>query len=143
MKIIQPNFAKRGGVIPVIVQDVNSRDILMLAYTNEKCFMETIKTGDAIYFSTSRKCRWKKGETTGNTQKVRRILVDCDGDALIYFVEQNGSGACHTHAYSCFFRTIGGNTWYAGAKVGKKDILPFVSVSRVKIGWAFVDQSSI
>lgn len=145
MKILRPNFEKRGGVIPVIVQDVNSGVVLMLAYTNEACFLETVETGDAVYFSTSRNERWKKGETSGNIQKVRGMFIDCDGDALIYKVEQKGSGACHTGAMSCFFRTIEGNAGYVGGKINitEKDELPVINMPVVKVGWLYVDQSSI
>lgn len=143
MKILKPDFEKRGGIIPVIVQDINSGIVLMLAYTNEKCFMKTVETGEAVYYSTSRQERWKKGETSGNTQKVRQMFIDCDGDALIYRVEQKGGGACHTGAVSCFFRTIGGNVGYSGGVVGDKEKLPFLDVPVVRLGWLHVDQTTI
>lgn len=103
--VVLPNFKKRGGLITAIAQDIRTKMILMVAYTNEAGFRETLETGEAVYWSTSRKERWKKGETSGDTQIVRDILVDCDGDAVIYLVEQQGKGACHTGAESCFFRS--------------------------------------
>lgn len=143
MKIIRPDFDKRNGIIPVIVQDVNSGIVLMLAYTNEDCFIETVQTGDAIYYSISRNRRWKTGETSGNTQKVRYMLIDCDSDALIYKVEQSGGGACHTGAASCFFSTIGGNQWYSGAKNESSPKRTLIEIPTIKLGWFVVDQASI
>jgi phosphoribosyl-AMP cyclohydrolase len=98
-----------GGLVPVIVQDNESRDVLMMAYANEEAVRLTEKTGFAHYYSRSRKKLWKKGEESGHFQKVLRILVDCDEDCLIYEVEQTGA-ACHTGYRSCFFRTIDGIT---------------------------------
>src|SRR3989338_6481242 len=100
--ILMPNFAKRGGLVTVVAQDFKTLQILMVAYTDEKGFLETVETGEAVYFSTSRNERWKKGETSGNTQKVLEILLDCDGDAVIFKVIQTGEGACHTGQRSCF-----------------------------------------
>ncbi len=104
--IYLPNFQKRGGLITVIAQDARTKAILMLASTDEAGFRETVATGQAVYWSTSRKKRWKKGEEeSGALQIVRDITIDCDGDAVIYSIEQLGIGACHTNAQSCFFRT--------------------------------------
>src|SRR3989344_3905440 len=100
---IIPNFEKRGGLIPVVAQDARNREVLMLAYVNKEAYQLTLKTGIATYYSTSRESIWVKGETSGNTQKIIKILIDCDADALIYVVEQEGVGACHTGARSCFF----------------------------------------
>jgi phosphoribosyl-AMP cyclohydrolase len=94
-------------LIPVIVQDVSSREILMLAYATEEAVALTQKTGYAHYFSRSRQKLWKKGEESGHFQKVVRVLVDCDEDCLIYEVEQTGA-ACHTGYASCFYRTLEG-----------------------------------
>jgi phosphoribosyl-AMP cyclohydrolase len=98
-----------GGLIPVIVQDTKTREILMMAYANEEAVRLTETTGSAHYYSRSRKKLWKKGEESGHFQKVERILVDCDEDCLIYEVEQIGA-ACHTGFRSCFFRTLEGET---------------------------------
>jgi phosphoribosyl-AMP cyclohydrolase len=97
-----------GGLIPVIVQDTKTRDILMMAYANEEAVHLTETTGYAHYFSRSRKKLWKKGEESGHFQKVVKILVDCDEDCLLYEVEQTGA-ACHTGYRSCFFRSLDGN----------------------------------
>lgn len=101
-----PDFKKRGGLVPVVAQDASSKEILMFAYANKEAYLRTLKTGIAVYYSTSRGEIWVKGETSGNTQKVKKILIDCDADALVYIVEQKGAGACHTGERSCFFRSI-------------------------------------
>ncbi|RLG21504.1 phosphoribosyl-AMP cyclohydrolase [Methanosarcinales archaeon] len=102
------------GLVPVVVQDVNTKEVLMVAWANEEAIKLTKETGLAHYFSRSRRKLWKKGENSGNVQKVRRILVDCDEDTLLYEVEQAG-GACHTGFRSCFYRTIEGEV--VGVKV--------------------------
>ena len=106
-----------GGLIPVIVQDTNTRDILMMAYANEEAVRLTETTGYAHYFSRSRKKLWKKGEESGHFQKVVKILVDCDEDCLLYEVEQTGA-ACHTGYRSCFFRSLDGDI------IGRKIVDP-------------------
>ena len=93
------------GLIPTIVQDINTHDVLMLAYMNEESLKKTIETGFAHYWSRSRKKLWKKGETSGNTQKVEEIYYDCDKDSLLLKVEQKGD-ACHTGNRTCFFKTL-------------------------------------
>jgi phosphoribosyl-AMP cyclohydrolase len=103
---LKPNFAKRDGLLPVIVQDAQDNSVLMLAYANEEAFEKTLATGLATYFSTSRNEIWIKGATSNNTQTIQEILIDCDEDALIYKVIQNGSGACHTGERTCFYRKI-------------------------------------
>jgi phosphoribosyl-AMP cyclohydrolase len=97
-----------GGLIPVIVQDTKTRDILMMAYANEEAVRLTETTGYAHYYSRSRKKLWKKGEESGHFQKVVKILVDCDEDCILYEVEQTGA-ACHTGYHSCFFRSLDGD----------------------------------
>ena len=96
-----------NGLIPVIVQDAQSKDVLMMAYANEEAVRLTQETHFAHYYSRSRKKLWKKGEESGHFQKVLRILADCDEDCLIYEVEQTGA-ACHLGYRSCFFRTLDG-----------------------------------
>jgi phosphoribosyl-AMP cyclohydrolase len=98
---------KEGGLIPVVVQDSNTREVLMVAYANQEAVRLTRETGFAHYYSRSRKKLWKKGEESGHFQRVFRILVDCDEDCLLYLVEQTGA-ACHTGYRTCFYRTIEG-----------------------------------
>jgi phosphoribosyl-ATP pyrophosphohydrolase/phosphoribosyl-AMP cyclohydrolase len=95
----------RDGLVPVITQDTRTDEVLMLAYMNEEALRETIRTGMAHYYSRSRQKLWLKGETSGHYQKVRSISVDCDGDALLLKVEQEGV-ACHTGHHSCFFTRL-------------------------------------
>jgi len=94
------------GLMPVIVQDTNNNEVLMLAYMNRTALEKTVKTGKTHFWSRSRNKYWMKGETSGNTQAVKEILYDCDGDTLLIKVEQAGSGACHTGNRTCFFRSI-------------------------------------
>lgn len=106
MKVSLPNFVKRGGLVTVVAQDLKTKQVLMVASTDIAGYLETLLTGNAVYYSTSRKGRWMKGETSGDFQKVKAITIDCDGDSLIYFVEQLGEGPCHTKAKTCFFRQV-------------------------------------
>lgn len=99
------NFARRGGVIPTIVQDFYTNEILMLAYSNEESLKKTIEMKEGIFWSTSRNELWHKGATSGNKQKIIEILYDCDGDALIFKVKPAGP-ACHTGERTCFFRKL-------------------------------------
>lgn len=96
-----PNFA--GGLLPAIVQDADSGEVLMLAWMNQTAWDLTLETGEAHYWSRSRGKIWRKGEESGNTQKVRSVRLDCDSDAILVLAEQRG-GACHTGRRSCFFR---------------------------------------
>lgn len=105
MRVLWPRFEKRGGLVTVVTIDHVSREVLMVAFADEEAFKQTLATGFAHYWSTSRNRLWKKGEESGNVQYVEDILVDCDGDALVYVVSQHGAGACHTKAKSCFFRS--------------------------------------
>ena len=95
------DFAKGDGLVPVIVQDERTKDILMLAYANKEALSLSLTTGVAHYWSRSRAAMWKKGETSGNIQKIKRIDMDCDQDTILYVVDQNGV-ACHTGDWSCF-----------------------------------------
>ena len=95
------DFKKSDGLVPVIVQDSSSLEVLTLAYTNQESLELTKKTGNSWFWSRSRNKLWMKGEESGNTQKVKKILVDCDFDAIIYLVEPSGP-ACHTGKKVCF-----------------------------------------
>ena len=97
-----------AGLVPVIAQDVDTDEVLMLAYATRDAVERTRETGRAHYYSRSRDELWEKGASSGHVQTVRDIRVDCDGDALLYRVEQVG-GACHTGHYSCFYRTLDGS----------------------------------
>jgi phosphoribosyl-AMP cyclohydrolase len=99
------DFEKSGGLIPVIVQDSETKDVLTLAYSNKESLELTKKTGNSWFWSRSRNKLWMKGEESGNTQKVKRILVDCDFDAVIYLVEPSGP-ACHTGERVCFHHDL-------------------------------------
>lgn len=96
------------GLVPAIVQDAENDQVLMMAYMNAEALRETLETGRMVYWSRSREALWKKGETSGHTQTVEEIRIDCDGDALLFRVDQAG-GACHTGHRSCFYRRTDGN----------------------------------
>ena len=101
------NFAKgRDGLLPAIVQDFRTSEVLMLAYINEEAWRQTRATGKAHFWSRSRGKLWLKGETSGHVQLVREILVDCDQDTVVFKVEQVGGAACHEGYRSCFFRRV-------------------------------------
>ena len=95
------DWKKSNGLIPVVVQDAKSNAMLMLAYANRAALEKTLSTGFAHYWSRSRGKLWMKGETSGNTQRIKRVVADCDYDALLYVVEQKGP-VCHTGAETCF-----------------------------------------
>jgi len=102
LNIQKLDFEKGGGLIPVVAQDFKSKKVLMLAYTNREALEKTLSTGYAHYWSRYRRKLWKKGETSGNVQKVKGIFVDCDYDALLFLVEQKGN-VCHTGKETCFY----------------------------------------
>ena len=102
----EPDFSKGGGLLPAIVQDAETGEVLMLAYMNEESYAETLQTGRAVYFSRSRGKLWRKGEESGNVQKVQEIRLDCDADTILLKVEQIGGAACHIGYRSCFFRKV-------------------------------------
>jgi len=99
------DFKKGNGLIPVVVQDAETKELLMLAYANEEALRKTLSTGYAHYWSRSRSKLWMKGETSGHTQKIKKILVDCDYDTLLYVVDQKGP-ACHTGKDTCFHNKL-------------------------------------
>jgi len=96
------------GLVPVVAQDASTGEVLMLAYASSEAVEKTIETGEAHYYSRSREEIWRKGETSGNTQTVVEVRLDCDGDALLYRVEPAGP-ACHTGERSCFFTSLAGS----------------------------------
>jgi len=104
-----PDFSK-SELLPVIAQDHESGDVLMLAYMNEDAWQETVRSGRVVYFSRSRNKLWRKGEESGNVQEVRAIYFDCDADTLLIKVNQIGGAACHEGFRSCFFRRLDGET---------------------------------
>ena len=107
--MIELDFAKSDGLIPAIAQDWKTGEVLMLAYINRLSWEETLKSGNATYWSRSRNKLWKKGEESGNVQKIREILIDCDDDTVIFKVDQIGGAACHTGYRTCFYRKIDGD----------------------------------
>ena len=101
------------GLVAVIAQDSASRRVLMVAWANREALAETASSGHAVYWSRSRKRLWRKGEESGHRQRVVEVRLDCDGDAVLYSVEQAGGIACHTGRESCFFRRLEGEEWEA------------------------------
>jgi phosphoribosyl-AMP cyclohydrolase len=101
-----PNFGKGGGLLPVIVQDDDTDEVLMLAYMNRDAWLKTLETGKATFWSRSRKTLWLKGETSGHVQLVREVRMDCDDDTILLKVHQLGGAACHTGYRSCFYRKL-------------------------------------
>jgi phosphoribosyl-AMP cyclohydrolase len=101
-----PCFPAPDGLITAIAQDVHSGQVLMVAHMNRQAWNETLATGRTVYFSRSRGKLWRKGEESGNSQIVKEIYVDCDGDAVLLKVEQVGGAACHEGYASCFFRQV-------------------------------------
>jgi phosphoribosyl-AMP cyclohydrolase len=99
-------FEKLGGLIPGVVQDHRTGEVLMLGYLNSDALEQTQRTGEVHFFSRSRNCLWKKGETSGHVLRVREVRVDCDADALVLIVEAIGPGVCHEGYRSCFFRSL-------------------------------------
>ncbi|MDQ6698513.1 MAG: phosphoribosyl-AMP cyclohydrolase [Actinomycetota bacterium] len=96
------------GLVPAIVQEDGSGQVLMLGWMNEATLRRTFSEGRTVFWSRSRREEWRKGDTSGDRQFVRRAFYDCDGDTLLFVVEQEGRGACHTGEHSCFFRAFGG-----------------------------------
>jgi phosphoribosyl-AMP cyclohydrolase len=101
-----PDFSKGDGLVAAIAQDVATGQVLMIAYMNREALEETLATGRAVYYSRSRRRLWRKGEESGNVQHVEAVYVDCDGDAVLLKVDQQGGAACHEGYSSCFFRQL-------------------------------------
>ncbi|HKT47249.1 MAG TPA: phosphoribosyl-AMP cyclohydrolase [Candidatus Acidoferrales bacterium] len=100
------DFEKCGGLVPAIVQDDRSGDVLMLGFMNREALALTREDGEVVFFSRSRNKLWKKGETSGHILKVRELRIDCDADAILVRVEPLGPGVCHEGYRSCFFRRL-------------------------------------
>ena len=116
--MLEPNFEKGNGLVPVITQDWQTKEVLMLAYMNREAWMNTLMTGKATYWSRSRNSLWLKGESSGNVQHVKEISIDCDDDTVLLKVEQIGGAACHTGYRSCFYRNfVDGDVKIQGEKI--------------------------
>ena len=112
------DFEKAGGLVAVVAQSAEDGKVLMLAYASPEAVRRTLTEGWAFYFSRSRGNIWKKGESSGHVQKVREVRMDCDGDALLYLVDQQGA-ACHTGFDTCFYRSVReGSPAIVGTKIG-------------------------
>jgi phosphoribosyl-AMP cyclohydrolase len=96
-----------AGLVPAVIQEEGTNEILMVAWMNEETLRETLETGRTVFWSRSRQERWRKGDTSGDVQIVRSGRYDCDGDVLLFVVHQVGGGACHTGNHSCFYRSFG------------------------------------
>ena len=105
LSIDELDFEKQAGMLPVITQDVETREVLMLAYANREAVSKTQETGFAHYWSRSRNSLWKKGESSGHLQKIETVFFDCDSDTLLYLVHQSGP-ACHTGRPTCFYKKL-------------------------------------
>ena len=104
--MIELDFEKTGGLLPAIAQDIDTGEVLMLAYMNRESWQSTLTTGKATYYSRSRDQLWIKGETSGHVQIVKEIRVDCDNDTILLKVKQLGGAACHKGYKSCFYRKV-------------------------------------
>jgi phosphoribosyl-AMP cyclohydrolase len=104
---VEIDFQKSGGLVPAIIQDERTGDVLMLGFMNRESLTETQRVREVVFFSRSRNKLWKKGESSGHVLQVREIRVDCDADALLVRVEPVGPGVCHEGYRSCFFRALG------------------------------------
>jgi phosphoribosyl-AMP cyclohydrolase len=104
--MFDPDFNKGGGILPAIVQDDETGEVLMLAYMNREAWLKTLETGKATFWSRSRNALWLKGETSGHFQLVREVRMDCDDDTILLKVRQMGGAACHTGYRSCFYRKL-------------------------------------
>ena len=114
--MIKIDFKKGDGLIPVIIQDASTHEVLMLGYMNQEAWEKTIKTGRASFWSRSRKKIWVKGETSKHFQEVKEIYLDCDGDTLLLKVDQRGGAACHMGFRSCFHQRYEERKWKVSGK---------------------------
>ncbi|HSQ84105.1 MAG TPA: phosphoribosyl-AMP cyclohydrolase [Desulfobacterales bacterium] len=114
--MLKLNFAKMGGLIPAIVQDHKTGEVLMLAFMNKDAWETTLASGKATFYSRTRQSLWIKGKTSGNLQIVKEIRIDCDDDTVLLKVEQVGGAACHTGHKSCFHKLVDGDTIHITGK---------------------------
>ena len=121
--MITLHFQKGNGILPAIAQDYVTGKVYMLAYMNEEAWKLTLQTGEAHYWSRSRQEIWHKGKTSGNTQKVKEILIDCDHDTILLKIEQRGGAACHLGYESCFHNKVTktGETTISGKRIFDPD----------------------
>ena len=119
--MIEPNFVKGDGLVPAIVQDAETKEVLMMAYMNRESWEATLQTGKATYWSRSRQKLWLKGESSGHFQIIKAVFIDCDDDTILLQVEQLGGAACHTGHKSCFYRKLNGKDFVV---VGEKIFNP-------------------
>ena len=119
--MIEPNFAKGDGLVPAIVQDAETKEVLMMAYMNRESWEATLQSGKATYWSRSRQKLWLKGESSGHFQIIKAVFIDCDDDTILLQVEQLGGAACHTGHKSCFYRKLKGKDFVV---VGEKIFNP-------------------
>jgi phosphoribosyl-AMP cyclohydrolase len=119
--MIEPNFAKGDGLVPAIVQDAETKEVLMMAYMNRESWEATLQTGKATYWSRSRQKLWLKGESSGHFQIIKDVFIDCDDDTILLQVKQLGEAACHTGYKSCFYRKLSGKDFVV---VGEKIFNP-------------------
>tara|TARA_B110000967_G_scaffold156139_1_gene161040 strand:+ start:1530 stop:1910 length:381 start_codon:yes stop_codon:yes gene_type:complete len=119
MKPLDKIQFNENGLIPVIVQDFSSNEILMMAWMNKKALSMSVSTKQAVYFSRSRKKLWFKGEESGNSQEIVEIYTDCDHDVVLLKVNQNGGISCHTGRANCFFNKLENNEWKLASEVIK------------------------
>ncbi len=116
--MVEIDFDKGNGLLPAIVQEYETKEVLMLAYMNHQSWLHTLETGKATFWSRSRNALWVKGETSGHVQNVKEIRIDCDSDTILLLVDQIGGAACHTGHRSCFYRRLsGGKLETIGEKV--------------------------
>jgi len=105
------DFSKLDGLVPAVIQDSATREVLMVGFMNAEAFQRTLETGHATFFSRTRRKLWTKGETSGNRLAVEEIRVDCDDDSLVILARQTGGATCHMGYRSCFFRRLEGDSW--------------------------------
>ena len=105
------DFSKLDGLVPAVIQDSATHEVLMVGFMNAEAFQQTLETGHATFFSRTRRKLWTKGETSGNRLVVEEIRVDCDDDSLVILARQTGGATCHMGHRSCFFRRLEGGAW--------------------------------